>query len=384
MTTTNDEPGPRTSIEAEIRVRLWERSLPYVRQTLIAASVLFLVFLAWDVRVDRVGEVDTVVERVVASAFFAVSYLLVAFTRFGRAYLGAIYVVNVLMATAFLLWIFLQVPDAYMLAHSSFLAVTMVVMAIGPTLAYSVPLVLASLGIPNLVVFLCLGLGIELPGLPDAGTAINLAWIHFAVGAVAVVLVIVHTRLQRRIIIDNVHLEQLADTDPLTSIPNRRQLESEFGREQARQRRHDRTMAVLELDIDHFKQVNDTRGHGVGDEVLRALSQRWRELIREIDVLARVGGEEFVLLLPETGEEGARETAERLRAGTETEAVPTSAGDLPITVSIGVTLVPPGGGGLDVAIERVDQALYKAKRGGRNRCEFLAPEAVMARSGNRG
>jgi len=381
MKTNHRDTFPDSSIEAEIEVRLWERTLPYIRRTLLAAACLILAFLAWDIRVDPTGQANTVFERVASSAFFALSYLLVSFTRFGRRRPDVIYIVNALMAPVLLLWILMQIPGAYVLAHSAFLAVTMVVMVIGPTVRVSILLVLASLATPNVTVLLGLALGMRLPGLPDAATAVNLALVHLAVSALAVVLILVHTRLQRQVIIDNVQLEQLAGTDPLTAVHNRRQLELEYLREQARQRRHGRDMAVLELDIDHFKKVNDTYGHGVGDEVLRSLSRRWQSLVREVDVLARVGGEEFVLLLPEINEKGARETAERLRSRTAAEVVSTSAGELRVTISIGVTLVEPDGGSLDSIIDRVDHALYEAKRNGRNRCEFIGADGFKPRSG---
>lgn len=358
---------------SELESRLWERTFPFIRNTLLAASFLFLAFLGWDSRIDADGAANTIVERLVATGYFASMYLLVAFTRFGRRHLKAIYIASVLGGSLLLLWILLQVEGAYVLGHAGFLAVTMVVMVIGPTLRVAIPLALATMLIPDIGVPWMILAGVKSPGMPALDTALDLALLDLGIGVIVVVLLVAQERLQVQTLLDTMHLEQLAGTDPLTTVQNRRQLEAEFTRERARQRRHGLPIGVLEIDIDHFKRVNDAHGHAVGDEVLRYLTQRWRALIREVDVLARVGGEEFVVLLPETDAEGARESAERLRASTASEPVSTSVGALDITASIGVTLAPANGAGLEEVIRRVDQALYQAKRNGRNRCEFAVP-----------
>lgn len=362
-------------IELELQTRLWERTFPYIRYTLLAASFLFLVFLGWDSRIDTSGTVDTMTERLLATGYFALMYVLVTFTRTGRRHFKAIYILSVPVASAFLLWILLQIEGAYVLGHGSFLAVTMVVIVIGPTLKLSVPLALSALLIPDAAVMWLIQAGVATPGMPDIDTATSLALLDAGIGALAVVLLLVQGRLQTRTLMDTMHYEQLAGTDPLTAVQNRRQLQAEFTRERARQRRHGVSIGVLEIDIDHFKRVNDAHGHGVGDEVLRYLTQRWRALIREVDILARVGGEEFVVLLPESDADGARESAERIRANTASEPVSTSVGPLDITVSVGVTVAPANGAGLDEVLRRVDRALYRAKENGRNRSEFIDADA---------
>lgn len=362
-------------VETELEVRLWERTFPIIRNTLLAASLLFLVFLGWDVRVDTSGTANTMAERLLGAGCFALMYVLVAFTRIGRRHVKQIYVSAVLLSAALLLAIMLQIEGAYVLAQGSFLAIAMAVIVIGPTLRISIPLVLAVLLIPGAVVLSLAHLGAPVPGVPDFHTAVSLALLNLGTGSLVVVLLNVHDRLQRRMLMDNLHYEQLAGTDPLTAVQNRRQLQAEFARERARQRRHGLPIGVLEIDIDHFKRVNDAHGHGVGDEVLRSLTQRWRGLVREIDILARVGGEEFVVLLPESSAEGACESAERLRAYTAAEPVSTSVGALSVTVSIGVALAAVDDGDLDTVLKRVDRALYRAKENGRNRCEFADPAA---------
>lgn len=361
-------------LETELRARLWERTYPFIKHTLLAASLLFLLFLGWDNRVDPSGTAGTLFERLVATGYFLAAYLLVAFTRTGRRHVRAVYVTSVLVAALLILWIFLQIQDAYVLGHGSFLAVTMAVIVIGPTMRLSIPLALATLLIPNGAILGLIQAGVDAPGLPGLDTALNLALIHAGVGVIVVTLLVVQDRLQRQMVMDTMHFEQLAGTDPLTAVQNRRQLQAEFTRERARQRRHGQPIGVLELDIDHFKRVNDAHGHGVGDEVLRYLTRCWRGLIREIDVLARVGGEEFVVLLPESDADGARDSAERLRAHTAAEPVSTSVGPLDITVSIGVALAMPADESMDDVLRRVDRALYRAKENGRNRCEIAVAE----------
>lgn len=362
-------------IETELQIRLWERTFPVIRSALLAASLLFLVFVAWDIRMDSSGAANTLPVRLAAAAYFALMYVLVAATRIGRHGIKLVYASSVLVASLVLLWIFLQIEGAYVTGHSSFLAVAMVVIVIGPTLRVAIPLALGTLAVPNAVVLGMSLLNPDVPGMPGFDAALNIALIDLGIGALVVVLLLVQDRLQIRTLMDNMHYEQLAGTDPLTAVHNRRQLKAEFAREHARQRRHGLPIGVLEIDIDHFKQVNDAHGHGVGDEVLRSLTRRWRGLIREIDILARIGGEEFVVLLPETDSTGARESAERLRANTESEPVATSVGRLEITVSVGVTLALPDDGELDDVLARVDRALYRAKETGRNRCEFADPGA---------
>jgi two-component system, cell cycle response regulator len=139
--------------------------------------------------------------------------------------------------------------------------------------------------------------------------------------------------------------------------------------EMDRARRYEHSLALLMIDLDHFKSVNDTYGHLVGDDVLREVGQFLLRDVRTVDIVARYGGEEFVIVLPEQGEEGAVAIAERLRQRiAEAPLVRTADGDgLHLTVSIGVAIFPS----LDVAaaddlLASADEALYRAKANGRN------------------
>ena len=162
-------------------------------------------------------------------------------------------------------------------------------------------------------------------------------------------------------------LEHLATHDSLTGALNRRALIDACELELARCRRNHGVMALLMIDLDHFKAINDTHGHPVGDRVLIDFVARVKSLLRQPDRLGRFGGEEFVALLPVTPLNEARVVAERLRAMIEakTEDLP------PCTVSIGVTESRSDDAGLDEIISRADAALYQAKHAGRNRIESV-------------
>lgn len=165
-------------------------------------------------------------------------------------------------------------------------------------------------------------------------------------------------------------LEQLATTDELTSCVNRRQFYRQVEQELARLKRLGGEAVLLMLDLDHFKQVNDRFGHAGGDAVLQHFADLCRNGLRDADVLARLGGEEFGVLLVGAGLAQGRISAERLRA--LLEAAPCQLADgrcIGVTVSIGVTSLRPDDPDVDTALRRADEGLYAAKRAGRNRVE---------------
>ncbi len=156
--------------------------------------------------------------------------------------------------------------------------------------------------------------------------------------------------------------EENALTDELTKLPNRRHLAQRFLQEMQRARRHHNAIAFLMIDLDHFKQVNDTYGHLNGDAVLAELAQILVTGARESDVCARYGGEEFALILHEATEPGAHTLAERIRAKVAAATFP---GGLKLTISVGVAATDDPALFTQL-IDRADQALYAAKQGGRN------------------
>ncbi|MDQ2103595.1 diguanylate cyclase [Azospirillum isscasi] len=167
-------------------------------------------------------------------------------------------------------------------------------------------------------------------------------------------------------------LERLATTDSLTGALNRGRFMARAAEEVARARRNSRPLSAIMLDIDHFKKVNDTHGHATGDEAIRTVVRVCRSMVRGVDVLGRLGGEEFAILLPETPPQGAALLAERLRRTlAETDVrIANGAGAgsaLTFTVSIGVSALRPDEEAVSAVLARADAALYRAKNGGRNR-----------------
>jgi diguanylate cyclase (GGDEF)-like protein len=182
---------------------------------------------------------------------------------------------------------------------------------------------------------------------------------------------------QAAVAVDNVRVheeaQRLSLTDPLTGLSNYRYLRESLRREVERASRFGRALSVLALDLDHFKEVNDTYGHAAGDAVLAEFARRLRAEIREVDFAFRQGGEEFVVLLPETDASGAAVLAERL--GTAVRRTPvivvSSTGGqpprrIPVTVSIGIAVFPYHGTTGAAVLEAADDALYAAKAGGRD------------------
>jgi diguanylate cyclase (GGDEF)-like protein len=165
-------------------------------------------------------------------------------------------------------------------------------------------------------------------------------------------------------------LETLAITDSLTGLYNRKKLDDILADQFARFRRNHRPFAVLMLDLDHFKSINDNYGHVAGDEVLVDVAAILKKSVRNVDYVARYGGEEFVVVLVETALDVALDIAERIRS--EVEIPRFGAGNtlISLTVSLGVTHSREGDGGPEEVLARADNALYEAKRAGRNQVQY--------------
>lgn len=165
-------------------------------------------------------------------------------------------------------------------------------------------------------------------------------------------------------------IEHISNTDPLTQIANRKKFEAELVREKARADRYQHPLSLAIFDIDHFKAVNDTHGHHVGDEVLKSLAQLVADNIRDLDFFARWGGEEFVLIFPSISLEGACECTEKLRSLiSQVEMAP----GISITCSFGVTEYQAGDS-IEKLFTWIDNALYMAKNTGRNRVEVFTSD----------
>jgi diguanylate cyclase (GGDEF)-like protein len=162
--------------------------------------------------------------------------------------------------------------------------------------------------------------------------------------------------------------------DELTGIFNRRHFFILAEKEFERAMRYHRPLAVIMLDIDHFKLVNDTYGHQVGDQVLQSVAKICSRLIRKVDFLGRYGGEEFTILLPETKGQHAFNAAERLRKAVASSGVETPQGRVTVTVSVGVSTIEEGKGtSLESLLDLADRALFTAKQDGRNRVHLFHP-----------
>lgn len=168
------------------------------------------------------------------------------------------------------------------------------------------------------------------------------------------------------------YLKKIANSDPLTGVGNRRYFLEEGKKEYTRATRYSQPLSLLMLDIDKFKNINDTYGHDIGDIALKALADICNETLRESDIFARLGGEEFATIMPSTDIDGAYLLAERLRLAIEAMVIPTEKGDIRYTASMGVTQMlgssaPEKHEDIEVMLNRSDKGLYVAKESGRNK-----------------
>jgi len=162
-------------------------------------------------------------------------------------------------------------------------------------------------------------------------------------------------------------LLRLAATDPLTGAFNRREFTAIAERESLRSARYGHPLTLLMLDLDHFKELNDTYGHAAGDKALQRFTAICSNALRNVDVFGRWGGEEFVALLPETDLAGAQIIAERLRRQTAENVLLHKDQKVTFTVSVGITVFRPGETSVDPPMNRADSAVYEAKKLGRNK-----------------
>lgn len=158
--------------------------------------------------------------------------------------------------------------------------------------------------------------------------------------------------------------------DPLTGLCNRRALEQAVDEAWRRWKRGAGCFAVLALDLDHFKRINDTHGHAAGDRVLQQVADRLQAAVRNVDTVARTGGEEFIVLVPQVERDGAQAAAERLRSAIRAQPFGGPGGPLGITVSVGVALAHETDAEPRELLQRADQVLYRAKEAGRDRVEL--------------
>lgn len=198
-------------------------------------------------------------------------------------------------------------------------------------------------------------------GIPFEVLCIHSLWIVAAV-SFGILSALILDKKSKQIFLDSRELEYLATTDKLSGLYNRMKIEAYCLEEIERVRRYGGTFSIILLDIDHFKEINDTCGHNVGDHVIQKLAQIMSESVRSVDRTGRWGGEEFLILLPETGGEQAFGVAEHLRRHIEESDFSPACR---VLISAGVAEYAPGDT-IEKIVQRADEALYAAKEGGRN------------------
>jgi diguanylate cyclase (GGDEF)-like protein len=178
-------------------------------------------------------------------------------------------------------------------------------------------------------------------------------------------------------------LRQLAMFDGLTSLSNHRSFQSELDQILKRARRAERPTALILLDIDHFKNINDSYGHPFGDQVLKGVAGALKESMREVDLVARYGGEEFGVALEDSSIEDVKIAAERARSAVEALSFSHKGEEVKVTISLGVALFPNDASEKTELIDRADQSLYEAKRRGRNQVRIWSESRLDERSPSR-
>lgn len=370
--------SPSAEIKSEPSFSDWMalRSLPVFRFVYAIGGFIPLLYLIGDLLVEpAAGDVSRL--RLGYLLFwFALSAL--TFKPGWHLPLSISYPVYTLVGVAFTC-----VIDGLLLERPQFILAT--------SLLYLVGLVIAKAGVG--LTAICGAVTVLVPaimlprlGLPDDEVH-RLVFFHIVWAAVCVAAAWTIQRLNRRLYDTECELhrslalnqrllveaDKLARTDALTALPNRRHFFRSAEAALADARMHGRPLALLALDVDHFKRINDQGGHQLGDTVLREVAQCCRSSLRASDLAARLGGEEFAMLLPDTDLGQAQQLAERLRAAIAELQLPAA-----VTVSIGCAELSSSMASVDALLARADDALYAAKQGGRNRVSSASREKQAA------
>jgi diguanylate cyclase (GGDEF)-like protein len=233
-----------------------------------------------------------------------------------------------------------------------------------PSIAVGALFLLRALG--SLVEGDQVGQSLTAPGSFNARFALVLMGAAFVLNMGLLALVVVRAVRQ---------LQRLSNHDALTGVLNRRGFQTVLARERDRLQRGGPGFALLSLDLDHFKRINDQHGHSRGDAALVAVAQVLQSTARRVDQVARMGGEEFIVLLPDTGRSAAFQAAGRLLDAVRAEAHAAAGLPEPMTVSIGAVIADDGSEPIDSLLHRLDETLYRAKAGGRDRVAGLGDAA---------
>ncbi|AKS43193.1 GGDEF domain-containing protein [Wenzhouxiangella marina] len=335
----------------------WQRELrvPQIRHVAFLTAGLYLLYALLEWRLAEAGTLSQwQMLRGLSIAAILISIGLLSFQPRYHAPMRALLLIAPVLAISGNLLLSLGDQDFVSYAPELYLALIWTFSVSGLTLG---PATVSALISTSLILAFTALYGND-QTLPD----LHLLWVGsaFAFGLLGAAQL---ERSSREMFLAQAQLQRQATFDDLTGLWNRRQLRDELAREIARSERNAAPLALIMLDIDHFKRVNDEHGHAAGDVLLRELAELLQHQVRGVDAVGRFGGEEFLIVLPDTRVDAARTVAEKLRATIESNAF--SVGGT-CTASFGVAEYRPSES-LDAFIQRADAALYGAKRAGRNR-----------------
>lgn len=361
--------APHFDARAEERFQAWlcKKQLPLALGVLVFLMVTVLVFGAWDkfIAPDDVARIWPI--RAGAILFLAGSFGLLRFTGLASHWRLLTLVVNCVLFVLLLL-ILVQLPDGPLLGAGGLMLSALLFRVHSARLALACG------------AFNCLAVAViyhvfHIPARITTNTEV------FLVIACAgnVLLNFSENRGDRNLFALEEQLLRQATTDGLTGASNRRFFSGRLDEEVARASRYGQQLTLVLLDIDRFKSVNDSRGHGDGDLALQAVSALGLDTVRGSDVFARLGGEEFVVLLPHADLEAGVGLAERLRSQIEARRIEGESGEFSVSASFGVATLARGENG-DTLVARADAALYLAKNSGRNQVQSQTQLQTHARS----
>ncbi|MGA9521947.1 MAG: diguanylate cyclase [Myxococcaceae bacterium] len=347
------------------REHAWQQVKPLMRVALTAAACLFAAFVGWELVVAPEVLPETVPLRVVSAGGMLLWLLGMRVPPLSR-HPAIVLHGGATWAAASVSFLVGALPHSI---GSSFVvgSLTLIILALAtvtPSLLHHLVACALVWGTSNFVAVAWA----SAPG--DFLIAANIFLVSSTV--FSAVLVHHHARMRLRTFRLEARLQSLASTDSLTGALNRRALLAAAEEARRRSERYGEPLSLVMLDIDHFKSFNDTWGHPAGDEVIRAVAQRCTTAARETDLIGRLGGEEFVIVLPHSSGCAAAQMAERLREEIASTPVDIGGHLLNVTVSLGIAQCQPGEA-LDAWFARADGALYGAKRSGRNRIATDVP-----------
>ena len=341
--------------EALYHARQNERALTGTRVLLLSAAFALVAFSVWDRFIDPSSLPHTLPVRALGTAIIL---LLWGGTHYSplKNRLSWFLFGNTVTCTTIVAWVLVIVPDGLFRGLPNF---------------FFVPLSFSFLPNYRAVALNCIAVmiivnAVQIADATPRDAAINTNIFLSAMCAVTGLFAWVNEARNRQMFALEIELERLATVDPLTGAFNRRHFTHCAEVEISRSTRHDHALALLVLDIDHFKGINDTHGHHTGDIALCEFAETCRRTLRRTDTLGRMGGEEFAVLLPETDIAATRLIAERLREHVENIELPAERGAVTFTVSVGVAVLRGNADKLSDLLQRADAALYEAKRRGRN------------------